>query len=273
MNELPLLTKLKAIYGVRMESFQTHFTGQNNNGDLVLKDELVLDETDFLPSAALIYSHNEKMNIRFSFAKTLARPSFKEKSLVQITDRLSNRVFIGNLDLENTHIANYDLRWEYFFGKAQMISLSGFYKLFDKPIETTVYDDLSPDNFTPRNVGDAEVLGIELEVRKSLDFLSLPNLSVNGNVALVHSSVKMTTQEYESRQANLREGEQLSDSRDMAGQSPFLINAGLNYREPLSGWNVNVSFNMQGGKTLRGGCRQYSGRIRATFRKFEFQSV
>jgi TonB-dependent receptor len=246
MNELPLSHKLKAIYGVRMEMFQTRFTGQNNNGSEILDNKLVLYETDFLPSAALIFAVSEEMNVRASYANTLARPTFKEKSLVQITDRLSDRVFIGNLDLEETHIANYDLRWEYFFSPGQVVSLSAFYKMFDQPIELTVFDDLSPNNFTPRNVGDAQVYGIEFEARKSFDFLSIPNLSAQLNLAVVTSSVKMTDIERESRIENARVGETIDDSRDMAGQSPLLINAGLNYTKLESGVDINLNFNMQG---------------------------
>ncbi len=246
MNELPLSEKLKLIYGARLEIFETKFTGQNNNATRFLVDQTVLDETDILPSAAIIYSVKEDMNVRFSYASTLARPSFKEKSLVQITDRLSNRVFIGNIDLEESHIANFDARWEYFFDRGQVVSLSGFYKKFKDPIELTVFDDLSPDNFTPRNVGDAEVIGVEMEVRKSLDFLSIPNLSVQANVAIVSSEVEMNEMERISRIENARIGETIGTTRDMAGQSPFLVNAGLNYRLPNNGLDVNLSFNMQG---------------------------
>ena len=37
------------------------------------------------------------MNLRGSFSRTLARPTFKEKSIAQIEDRITGRTFIGNI--------------------------------------------------------------------------------------------------------------------------------------------------------------------------------
>lgn len=246
MNELPLSNKFKAIYGVRAEQTINKFTGQNNTGSQRFDNEKVLDEFNVLPSAALIYSIKENMNLRFSYAQTLARPTFKEKSLVQIIDRISNRVFIGNLELEQTDITNYDIRWEYFLGSGQAVSLSGFYKSFDGPIEMTVFNDLATNNFTPRNVGDATVYGVEVELKKTLEFVGLPNFTLNGNVAIVNSEVDMSAEEFESRKFFARDGETVESTRDMALQSPYLINAGLSYRNIDRGWNGNISFNVQG---------------------------
>lgn len=255
MNELPLSSKFKAIYGLRAEQTTNRFTGQNNAGSPVefegksytrFDNVKVLNEFNLLPSAALIYSIKENMNLRFSYAHTLARPTFKEKSLVQIIDRISNRVFIGNLDLQQTEISNYDIRWEYFMGSGQAVSLSGFYKSFDGPIEMTVFNDLATNNFTPRNVGDATVYGVELELKKTLAFIGLPNFTLNGNVALISSEVDMNEEELESRKFFARDGETIGTTRDMALQSPYLINAGLSYRNIDNGWSGNISFNMQG---------------------------
>ena len=56
-------------------------------------------------------------------------------------------------------------------------------------------------------------------------------------------------QEYESRQIFARDGETIDGSRELQGQSPFLINAGLNYDNREMGLETGIFYNVQG-KTL-----------------------
>ena len=256
MNEMQFKGGFKAIYGVRVEKADNWYTGRkqfiNNPETDLFEDRKVLDELNFLPSLSLVKPLKEvdgkTMNLRLSASQTLARPTFKEKSIAQIIDRISGRTFIGNIDLEQTSIFNADLRWEYFLPKGEMISASTFYKAFDKPIEMTAFDATSPNSFTPRNVGDASLIGLEFEFRKRLDFISpaMKNLSFNANTTVVHSSVKMTENEYEGRLLTAREGEEIKDSRQMVGQSPYVINAGLSYSEFETGFEANLAYNVQG---------------------------
>ena len=258
MNELPVSNKLKFIYGARIEKVDNWYTGRRQNivnpeTDLY-EDRKVMDELDILPAVNAVYTMYENtdagktMNLRASFSQTLARPTFKEKSIAQIEDKVTGRTFIGNIDLEETHVSNLDLRWEYFLPKGQIFSVSLFHKSFDKPIELTAFDATSPDNFTPRNVGDANVVGLEFEVRKNLSFITpaLSAFSLNLNTTIVKSEVKMTEEEIEGRQISARDGEVIGDSRNMVGQSPYLINAGISYINIDKGWEGNLAFNTQG---------------------------
>jgi hypothetical protein len=52
--------------------------------------------------------------------------------------------------------------------------------------------------------------------------------------------------EFASRQANARTGETIDDTRPMTGQSPYLINAYLNYADKEGVMNANLSYNVQG---------------------------
>jgi outer membrane receptor protein involved in Fe transport len=95
--------KLKAILGVRAEYFvqrhtgrDTEFANTGNTGNS-LDNEKVLDAFDLFPLLNLIFSVNENQNLRFSFSRTIARPSFKELSFAQILDPVSNRIFNGGL--------------------------------------------------------------------------------------------------------------------------------------------------------------------------------
>lgn len=258
MNELPFNKQFKLTYGVRLEKADIWYTGRRQNVVVpetdLYEDRKVLDDLDLLPVANVVYTlaenkdENKTMNLRGSFSRTVARPSFKEKSIAQIEDRITGRTFIGNIDLEATKINNMDIRWEYFLPKAQIFSVSAFYKTFENPIELTAFDATSPDNFIPRNVGNANVLGVELEMRKNLDFISpsLSAFSINVNTTIVQSAVKMTQEEIDGRVVAAKTGEVIGDSRAMVGQSPFLINAAINYSNAESGWEGNLSFNTQG---------------------------
>ena len=283
MNELPVSNKLKFIYGVRVEKADNWYTGQRQIiADIdrdFYNDRKVLDDLDILPAANLVYTLREDsdagktMNLRASYSQTVARPSFKEKSISQIEDRITGRTFIGNIDLEATHVTNVDLRWEYFLPKGQIVSLSGFYKNFDKPIELTAFDATSPDNFIPRNVGNANVYGIEFELRKNLSFIApaLSPFSFTLNTTVVNSEVKMTDEEIAGRESSARVGEEIGTTRNMMGQSPYLINAGISYIEFEAGWEANLSFNTQGKRLSIAGIGQVPDVYENPFNSLNFK--
>lgn len=253
MTEMSL-GKLKAIYGARVEKADMFYTGVNARGTR-FNDDRTLDEINVLPSVNLVYAVTESMNIRTSYGKTLARPSFKEKSAAQIYDPITKRFFNGNMDLEQTMINNYDLRWENFFKNGDLLSLSGFYKQFNGHIEMVTYD-VATDNVKPRNAGESLVYGVEFELRKNLNFIGpvLSNFSIGTNVTLANSEVELKSvtinesglSEWQSRQNNAREGEVIKATRPMGGQSPYLVNGYLNYSANEGFLNANVSYNVQG---------------------------
>jgi TonB-dependent receptor len=248
MNEIQVLPGLKAIYGVRAEKVAIYYTGENQTRTR-LNNEKILHALDMLPSANLVYALSDNMNLRGSFNRTLARPSFKEKSNAQLFDPISSRTFLGNLALEETHMDNFDIRWEYFFGKGEIVSFSGFYKKFDGHIEMTSFDT-APDQITARNAGNSTVAGMEFEFRKDIT----NNITMGTNASLVKSSIDLNSvivnengmTEYELRKNSLREGEELKTTRDMAGQAPYLINGYVNIHNASKSINANVSYNVQG---------------------------
>lgn len=244
MNTLPINSKVKAVYGLRIEKAQNWYSGQNNSGSVVYDNQLVLNEIDLLPSANVIYELKDGMNLRASFSSTLARPSFKEKSIAQIQDRISGRSFIGNINLVETHINNFDLRWENYLSNGEMIAVSAFYKGFSNPIELVAYNEASPNDFQPVNVGDASVKGLELEVRKNLSFIQ--GFSIGTNLTVVTSKVEMKAEEFQSRLNNAKQGESVESTREMVGQSPFIVNSYLTYTSPNKGIEANLNYNIQG---------------------------
>lgn len=260
MNEMKITEKLKSIYGVRLENIRMLYSGVVTLDEVsgvsgFLEDEEVLDETNLLPSLSLIYSLNDDMNLRASFNKTLARPSFKEKSEIFLQDPISTIIFSGNIDLEQAEINNYDLRWEYFFNPGELFSASLFYKDFTNHIALVAFDNV-PNQIAPRNVGDAQAFGTEFEFRKRLSFLGsyFQNIMFGSNLSFVYSRVDRQTvpvnkgglSEYQSEVDYRNTSENVERYRNMSLQAPYSVNAFLNYESAENGITANLSYNVQG---------------------------
>ncbi|MBN7802178.1 TonB-dependent receptor [Algoriphagus aestuariicola] len=260
--ELNPAEKLKAVVGLRVEQFNQYYTGTNQTGDIVFDLVEMLDDLDFFPTVNLIYNLKENQNLRLSATRTTARPSFKELSYAEILDPISGRTFIGGLyqettnggsevlwdgNLTSTRINNFDLRWELFQQRGEMFSVSAFYKTFDRPIEMVQFL-ADPGTFQPRNVGNGSVAGLEFEFRKSLKFItpSLENFAWNTNVTITESQIKMSESELRSRTNSAKEGEVIDDTRQMAGQAPFIINTGLSFNNFATGLEAGLFYNVQG---------------------------
>jgi len=261
-NELSPFEKLKVYVGLRAEQYTQRHTGrdalfaQGGSGNN-LENEKVLDGLDLFPSANLSFEIGEDQNLRFAYSKTIARPSFKELSFAQILDPVSDRIFNGGLfsigewdgNLRETYINNLDFRWEKYMGLNEMISASLFYKSFQDPIELVrIQVQQTSSEFQPRNVGDGQVYGAEFELRKSLGFISesIRHFGLSTNVTLVRSEIDMTEQEFRARKNGEKDGQNVDDTRDMAGQAPYIINAGFTYDNTDNGLDAGFYYNVKG---------------------------
>ncbi len=261
--EVSATDKLKAVFGIRAEDYTQKYTGINQLATIVSKDSIVIDEFEFYPAVNLIYSLTDRQNIRASYSRTTARFSFKEATYAQIFDPLTGRTFNGALNrdedpqigdvfwdghIKSTLIDNFDLRWEFFKERGQTISVSGFYKKFTNVIEI-VQSATVDNNFQPRNVGNASVIGGEFELRQGLEPISphLSNFQLNANITVLDSRIDMSNTEFNSRVANAREGQVIKRTRDLQGQAPYIINVGLSYDGLNNGLEAGLFYNVQGG--------------------------
>lgn len=265
-TEIIMFTKLKANIGLRLENYVQRYTGQDQQSNNVLDNDVVLDNINLFPTVNLIYDLTKDQNLRVSYSKTIARPSFKELSYAEIYDPITGRTFIGGLfrdandvagieywdgNLQSTDIHNFDLRWELFKEAGQLFSVSGFYKSFIRPIEMVQYAT-QPGAFQPRNVGDGDVFGIETELRFNLDNFTtmLKGFNINFNFTYAKSRIKLSETEYETRVTNARTGQTIDEYRAMAGQAPFLINGGIAYSGGEKGFweafEAGIYYNVKG---------------------------
>ncbi len=247
-EELKFTSWFNAIIGVRVEQFQLQYTGVGVDGT-EFNNEQFIDELDVFPTANLIFELDEEGNrkIRASYGRTTARPSFKEASTAAIIDPVAGSIFNGNPDIRPTYINNYDLRFENYGEGNNFFAISGFYKTFQDPIEISFIQG-APNQFIPLNLGEARVIGAEIELRKSLDFIGLNDFFFNGNYSLIDSRQDFGVFEQERRSdpQNLRDGEEAPTERELQGQSPYIINVGLNYNNQENGWEGGFFYNVQG---------------------------
>ena len=86
---------------------------------------------------------------------------------------------------------------------------------------------------------------MEVEFKKNLDIFSkkLKNFTFMANVTLVKSVTPIPEEEL----SQIRQTDPYrSETRPLAGQSPYLINAGLEYKVKKSGVITNLTFNVFG---------------------------
>ena len=240
MAELPVNEKLKAIVGGRFERTQAETISRDAD---IEKGEL--DLNDFLPAAHLIYALKENMNLRAGYARTLARPTFREFSPFTSFDFVGDFLLSGNPDLERTLIDNMDLRWEWFPTPQELFSASVFYKNFDNPIEKVILIRAANLELSYDNVPSAVAYGLEVEFKKTLDFIGLPYFQLGVNGSLIESRVDIESEELSQIQAVDPDRE---TQRPLYGQSPFAFNAELAYinNNPEVGLQASLSYNVFG---------------------------
>lgn len=258
----------KLIAGLRGEMYQQFYSGINQNGD-ELKNQEVMNHLRLFPTVNMVYRLKRKTNLRASFTQTTARPSFKELSFAQILDPITGRSFQGGLfsesvnivdqngqsqnlllwngDLRPTNINNFDLRFETFMKRSDMLSVGVFYKSMTNPIEIVQY--MADNNaYQPRNVGNATILGAEFELRKNLEVVhsALKYFSFNTNVTVTQSEISINDAEFLSRTFGARDGQKITSKRAMAGQAPYIVNGGLGYQSRTKLFEAGVYYNVQG---------------------------
>ena len=261
-NEFNFSKRLKSVVGLRAEQYTQFYTGINQSGSISLNNDKVLNDLDLFPTINFNYKMNNTSNLRFSYARTIARPSLKELSYAEILDPITGRTYIGGKaieltdngntvlwdgNLKSTNIDNLDIRWESFQKRGDMISFGVFYKAMKNPIEIVQFL-ADPGSFQPRNVGNATILGAEFEVRQNLEILSaaLDGIYFNSNITITDSKISITESEYLSRDLSKRDGQTIYRERAMAGQAPYIINGGLSYQTKKKTLEAGVFYNVQG---------------------------
>jgi outer membrane receptor protein involved in Fe transport len=233
--EIPV-DKLAIYAGVRFEKRRTELTSDRSmSSATTLITTNTVDESDWLPSANLVYRFSEQHQLRAAYGRSVNCPELRELSPSVYYDFDLFSEIGGNENLTTAKIDNMDLRYEFYPAPGETVSLGIFYKYFRNPIEWTFIDMGGSLRYSYENANRAISRGIELDVRRKLDFIGLPALSVTMNAALIASNVHFDP------------GEVVSEpDRTMQGQSPYVINAGIYYSSEKAGLNISALYNRIG---------------------------
>lgn len=225
MLELPIVENfLRFSGGLRGENsviditfFRQDLQGEEQSRSLV--------NLDPMPAANFIFTPTDDMNVRAAYSRTVSRPEFRELSPIFFPEPFGLRTVVGNPNLIQSTIDSFDLRWDWFFSGLELASLSAFYKQIDDPIERIVVSLAGTPATSFDNSEDAWLLGFEAELRKDFGFVhdELQNLMIFLNASWIKS---------EATRGERQDGEtsnQLSASRDLQGQAPFVVNTTLQY--------------------------------------------
>lgn len=236
MVDLGLTSWARVVAGARLEEYSLTVTSQNNLGQEASTQR---DYSDLLPAVALNLDLFENQKLRLSATRTLARPEYRELAPITYREVLGGEQVIGNQDLERTLIDNYDVRWEWYPGLAEVISLGVFAKRFQNPIEQRFLGRSGTDTRTFENAESAENYGVEVEVVKNLAFAAaaLEPLSLFANATLMESKVNT--------------GNPLDrDARRMVGQAPYVLNGGVTYANRTGRVSATALYNVVGPRIL-----------------------
>ncbi|WP_276504967.1 TonB-dependent receptor [Terrimonas pollutisoli] len=223
----------RLVWGVRVENFQQFLTTKNTSA----KREIINTEKwDVLPSFNFTLSPTTKQSIRLSGSRTVARPEFREIAPFSFYDYEANYGVNGNPALKRSAILNGDIRYEFYPKGGEAITIGGFYKSFDDPIELRLDASAVPDRrmYNYDNADKAYTIGAEFEVRKDLDFISQNLDAFNIFANLTYSYSKVTL------------GGSVTTARPLQGQSPYLVNAGLQYNSKNTIWSGSLLYNRVG---------------------------
>ena len=214
------------------------------------------DNSYWLPAATLTYQVTPEMQFRVSGSKTIARPQFRELIFQFYFDPESNRFYRGNPALIDSELYNAEARLEYYFGPEERVSVSGFYKKIDRPIESFVTPDLAT-SFA--NAPEAQLYGAEVEVSKYFNLDSLGGifnsrrLVAIGNYTYTKSKLKVSPGDstFVFGAAQVEDcgnaacaSDYFRDGAPMTGQSDHLVNLqlGTEHRDRLSQQTFLLSY-------------------------------
>ncbi len=247
-SDVPVTDRIRVLGGARVERSEIDVTTFVIQGTTEASVPARLETTDLLPAVGITYFVNDNQQVRVSATQTLSRPEYRELSPTNYFDILGGQRIFGNPDLERALIQNYDARWEWYPRSGETISLGAFYKRFRNPIERILVqnaDGFSPD-ITFANAEGANNYGVEFELRKRLDILTpwLRRITLFTNATLIQSEIEVGNEGLSSL---------TNPSRPMAGQSEYVLNAGLGYGAEDGRLNATALYNVAGRRLVEAG--------------------
>lgn len=240
MADITVSDDLRVIFGARNESTDILVQSFDADGDLK-GDDGDISADNWMPSVNATYTIGQRSNIRLAASNTIARPNFRELSPFGSFQNIGGETFVGNPDLSISEIDNFDIRYEFFPNGGELFAVS----LFQKNINNAIELVRDGPELTYQNVEQAEVLGLEMEARKTfaLDKENMVQLSVGGNFSYIESEVQRADAEY---QAKLFGDPDASRTRELQGQASEIGNIDVSYENFNLGSTLTLAYNYTG---------------------------
>jgi TonB-dependent receptor len=263
-----LTPELSLNVGVRYEAAkQSVETVQAFSDQPISNATTQLSNAYWLPAATLTWDINDQMKFRVSGSKTIARPQFRELIFQSFYDPDSNRSYRGNPFLTDSQLYNAEARYEWYFDRDQRVTLAGFFKRIDNPIEAFLITNQTGFITSFANAPKADLYGAELETQKYFDLSGL----TEGGFFSTRRAVVIANYTYTKSDISVAEGDSVAvfaasstraldfftDGSPLTGQSDHLVNLqfGLEDTERLSQQTILLSYASER-VTSRGGSGQ-----------------
>ena len=243
--------------GVRYEKGRQSVTGVDVYSTGVTPFNQIRKEY-WLPAVTITLEAAKGLQFRLSGSKTIARPQFRELIAQPFLDTESNRFYRGNPFLQDSQLWNGDIRAEWYMGRDERLTVAGFYKKIEKPIETfTTITDTYAVTTSFANAPEAQLYGVEFEAQKYLPldgwsdsaFFQSRRIVLIGNYTYTQSKLKVgagdTTIPYSYTTGPLpAASDYFVDGAPLTGQSDHLVNfqIGLEDTDKLSQQTLLVTY-------------------------------
>ncbi len=234
-----VLKNLRADFGIRVESSSYLVSNSQFNYQKGFKSprKFMLDQNDkvvefaVLPSAVLKFLPLENFSIGSAYFRSINRPQLQELSTYRYYDMSRFTVFAGNRTLRNSDIQNFEAEIAVGSKHRLHLSLKGFYKVINQPIEyvSESYSVSLPGTYraTPYNMPEGVVTGIEASFKSGLGFLTTEGwadkISVFAGTTMLKSKVK-------TGYIRSLQNPEIHEHK-LAGSPNFTLNAGLTLQQ------------------------------------------
>ncbi|HET7693841.1 MAG TPA: TonB-dependent receptor [Gemmatimonadota bacterium] len=260
-----LTSAMRATVGIRVEANET--VVETFDPRLGAKIEGVssdLSTVEPLPTVTVEYDFGDQQ-LRAAASRTIVRPQFRELAPFRYDSYQEST--LGNPFLENGEIFNYDLRWSWYPSLGEIVSLGGFYKRFNDPIEVVRLPTAGNNIGTPEpyNGPSASTYGLEIELRHDLGrWLPVDGLVFASNATLAESTVKQDEDievffgNPSATEPDLLPAELFTNpERPMVNQSPYLFNGSLQYTLPSGFAGVAAHYSLVGERLTQVGTQGF----------------
>ncbi len=217
----------------------------------------------FLPSATVTWLVTDDLQLRLSGSKTIARPQFRELVEQTYFDPEGNRRYQGNPFLQDSELLNFEARAEYYLNNTDRISLAGFYKEIDNPIENFLINASGQLRTSFANAPSAELYGIELDAAYGIDlynmggsFFETKQFVIQANYTYTQSEISVTAGDIAAVPGNPTQDATnlFDDGAPLVGQSDHIANLSLGIEDTEKTQQLSVLLNYASERvTLRGG--------------------